>query len=110
MTNSFDKKYNLFKATFFDIFKTIVQAENIADDNLFPPQVLEMILKVDNKINVQKLKNPVKYSMAVESITTDGFEVVIFDNVVITDAEIHIGNGINLLLRNVKWLASQQPA
>ncbi len=62
-----DNHSTLFRATFLNgAVETVVLADPGVDENPLLPHVLRMIVKADPKVEVEPLKHPLKFRLAVE--------------------------------------------
>ena len=101
----------LFSATFYETVEAVVLADPGSDDNLMLPRVFRKILLANKDAKVENLAQPIKFSMAVNASGPDGTNAyVTCRKSVHADANLRIRHGSSLMLRNVRWVVSDQVA
>ena len=101
--NSFPPK-NVFDSSFCEgAVKCKVKADQGSDINLVPPSVLRDILKHDDSVLVEELRNPRSYGTVVK-----GGQQVTCNKKFRTTIYIQVRHGSDLVLRGVEWLVSEQ--
>lgn len=101
-----EPKSLVFNATFVDIYRTFIRAENWSDDNIIDSFTFAAIKKAPAEIKFDNLIRPLEFEIAV--VLFDCRKATLLCSKVMTiDVEIHIRHGF-LHLRGVCWLVSDQ--
>lgn len=97
----------LFTATYGGKVQEILCADNGSDMNLMGADLLKRIQTNGGKVVVTKFKNPLLYSMAAN--LDDGKSARIScTRRAVMDTELHIRHGKTLVLKNLKWMVTDQ--
>ncbi len=78
--------------------ETVMLADPGADENLLPLHILEMIVKADSKVEVEPLKHPYKFSLAVEKCSSGKPVSVVCSREVTADMHLRIRHGSELIM------------
>lgn len=93
---------SLFTAEFCDgALEAMVLADQGSHTNIIPPELLANVMKSDKTVKVINLSKPVKFSNALPSA-----RLITCSREVQLDVQLRIRHGEKLMLRNVKWLVS----
>ncbi|CDF33359.1 unnamed protein product [Chondrus crispus] len=103
--DAIDPHSSLFSATFIDsAVESVIMADQGSDGNIMPPAVFDMIAEAASNLHVASLVPPHTYSFV------DQDRGLTCRRSMTADVHLRIRHGVKLVLRNITWKVSDQPA
>lgn len=100
---------NVFAALFANKVDTEVCADNRAESNLMDIRTLSAVEKTSTGVEIEKLDRPRPLKMA--AVTSEvKWITIICTRAVLVDTELKIRHVAALVLRNLRWLVTEQSA
>ena len=97
----------MFAATFGEKIKITVCTDTCADDNIMDSKTLATLESESVDMKVETLQKPRKFYMAA-SLPDGNPAVMIITKTVTLNMELHVRHGTAIVLRNMKWLVTDQ--